>query len=249
VEGGGSNIRVSSALSVPTLDQEKEISRLLDEGTTVYLAVGAEDSPHLEVGEHRLRLIAPYVIHFYPTHLVPLPEYKDLLVPKGAVYQAIDGEPEIIVDEVPTDLQVNANFDDSVILEGFMFDPIVLKPGFTFKVAYYWSLPSETEKDLWVDILFTDEEGNVVTKGGIPIWLHSHWLGGGAYATSEWEAGEIIREEYFGLVPRSVQPGKYFIRAFLYEDALRQKSVPLIGSSSPDEGVLLGTIHVLEATD
>jgi hypothetical protein len=249
VEGGGSDIEVSSALSVPTLDQDEEISRLLDEGTTVYLAVGSEDSPHLQVGEHRLRLIAPYVIHFYPTHLVPLPEYKDLLVPKGAVYQAIDGEPDIIVDEVPADLQVDANFDDSVILEGFTFDPIFLRPGFSFKAVYYWSLPSETEKDLWVDILFTDEEGNVVTKGGIPIWLHSHWLGGGAYATSEWEAGEIIREEYLGLVPRSVQPGKYFIRAFLYEDALRQNSVPLIGSSSPDEGVLLVTIHVLEATD
>ena len=249
VEGGGSNISVSSALSVPNLDQEGEISRLLEEGATVYLAAGSEDSPHLQVGEHRLQLIAPYVIHFYPTHLVPLPEYKDLLVPKGAVYQAINGEPDIVVDGVPADLQVGANFDDSVFLEGFRFDPIVLRPGFSFKAAYYWSLPTETAKDYWVDVLFTDKEGNVVTKGGIPIWLHSHWIGGGAYATSEWNSGEIVREEYLGLVPRSVEPGKYFIRAFLYEDSLRQNSIPLVGTSSSEGGLLLGIVHVLEATD
>jgi len=249
VEGGGSNVSVSSALSVPNLDLEDEISRLLKEGATVYLAVGAEDSPHLQVGEQRLQLIAPYVIHFYPTHLVPLPEYKDLLVPKGAVYQAIMRKPEIVVDEVPADLQVGGNFNNSVILEGFKFDPIFLRPGFAFEAAYYWSLTVNTDKDYWVDILFTDEEGNVATKGGIPIWLHSHWLGGGAYATSDWTPGEIVREEYLGLVPRSVQLGKYFIRAFLYEDAQRQVSVPLIGQDASEAGLLLGIVHVLEAMD
>ena len=100
-----------------------------------------------------------------------------------------------------------------------------------------------------VILTFTDEAGNVVTKGGIPIWLPSHWIGGGAYATSEWNSGEIVREEYLELVPRSVQPGEYFVRAFLYEDALRQNSIPLVEASSPEGGVLLGIVHVLEASD
>ena len=249
VEGGGSNISVSSALSFPNLDQEEEIARLLSEGATVYLTVGAEDSPHLQVGVHRLKLVAPYVIHFYPTHLVPLPEYKDLLVPKGVIYRANLEEPQTVVEEVPECLHVGGNFDNAVKLEGFEFDPIFLRPGFPFKAEYFWSVPTETKTDFWVDILFTDEEGNVVTKGGIPIFLHSHWSGGGAFATSEWNAGEIVRDEYLGLVPRSVQPGKYFIRAFLYEDPLRKNSLPLIGSFSQEDGLLLGTIHVLEATD
>jgi hypothetical protein len=98
--------------------------------------------------------------------------------------------------------------------------------------------------DYWVDLLFTDAEGNVATREGLPIWLHSHWVGGGALPTSEWAAGSLMREQYDGLVPRSVAPGTYYLRAFLYEDDERATPAILLGTERPDLGALLAVVEV-----
>jgi hypothetical protein len=37
-------------------------------------------------------------------------------------------------------------------------------------------------------------------------------LGGGIHPTSEWRQGEIVKEEYYLLVPRDVGAGTYRIR-------------------------------------
>ena len=98
--------------------------------------------------------------------------------------------------------------------------------------------------DYWVDLLFTDAEGNVATREGLPIWLHSHWVGGGALPTSEWAAGSLMREQYDGLVPRSVAPGTYYLRAYLYEDDQRAAPAILLGTERPDLGALLAVVKV-----
>lgn len=244
VEKVQSKISVSSALSVPGLDQEAEIDRLLEAGASVYLAAASEDSPHLQMGEHRLQLIAPNVIHFYPTHLVPLPEYKDLLVPKGGVYKVLSEDPAPMVEEVPESARMSGNFGGLLALQGSSITPGAIEVGEPFELEYYWTALQPLEKDYWVDILFTDRNGNLVTRAGIPIWLGSHWIGGGAYPTSAWEPDQIYRESYFGLVPRSVSPGVYFIRAFLYEDALRQTPVLAHEGAAPDGSILLGAMEV-----
>jgi len=139
---------------------------------------------------------------------------------------------------------LNADFGHGVSLLGFHSNKASVTPGEAFQFTYYWTLAAETDIDFWVDILFTDEEGNVTTKAGFPTWLQSHWLGSGAYPTSEWKSGEIVMETYYGLVPRGVQPGRYYIRAFLYQGGPRQDPVSVAGGLLPEEGLLLGIMQV-----
>lgn len=244
VGGMGTQVEVSPALSDPGVDQEALLDSLLDAGIPVYVTVSVENSPRLQISANLLQLHAPYVIHYYPTHLVPLPEYKDLLVPMGAVYKASAENPDLTVKSVPGNDRLEASFGGKLDLLGFHIDKDTLRPGESFRATYYWSLNTETELDFWVDIQFTDEQGQVSAVGGLPIWLHSHWLGGGSLPTSDWAAGEIMRESYDGLVPVAVRPGIYYIRAFLYEDSARDKPVTLTNASASDEGALLGIIRV-----
>jgi hypothetical protein len=243
VEGKSSGVRASSALSVPGLDQDALIDELIGQGRHVYLSVSSADSPRLDVDSRRLQLVAPYVIQFYPTHSVPLPEFKDLLVPTGGIYKVIDGPSDLNVDRVPVAQQRSAGFGGVVELRGFDVDQPALARGQSFRATYYWSLSEETQTDYWADILFTDAAGSVATQSGIPLWLQSHWLGGGALPTSEWEPGTIMREVYDGLVPRLVAPGAYTIRAFIYTDSSRARALP-VTNPAPGGGVILGVIQV-----
>ena len=244
VEGRGLQAEVSTALSVPGLDQEALLDELQRAGLTVYLAVGTEDSPRLQIGSHRLQLLAPNVIHYYPTERVPLPRFKDLLVPRGAVLRALSGPADLSVPEVPAADQLNYRFAGPLELAGFHLDRLQLRNGESFTASYYWRLAEPTDVDYWVDLLFTDAEGNVATREGLPIWLHSHWVGGGALPTSEWAVGSLMREVYDGLVPRSVAPGTYYLRAFLYKDDERAEPALLLETERPDLGGLLAVVEV-----
>ena len=244
VAGKSSGVRVSSALSVPELDKDVLIDGFLEAGRDVYLSVSSEDSPHLETGSHRLQLVAPYVIQFYPTHAVPLPAFKDMLVPKGGIYRVVSEIPDLTVDQVPSSDQRSADFGGTVLLRGFHLNRTRVARGEAFQATYYWSLAQSTDTDYWVDVLFTDAAGNVATQNGIPLWLHSHWLGGGVSPTSEWTPGSLVREVYDGLVPRLVAPGSYIIRAFVYTDPSRSTPLPLEDSSFPGVGAILGVVVV-----
>jgi hypothetical protein len=243
VEGQPGDVRTSSALSVPGLDQDALIDELAGQGRDVYLSVSSEGSPRLQVASHDLQLVAPYVIHSYPTITVPLPAFKDLLVPRGAIYRVIDHPPDLSVDEVPAADRRMADFGGVIQLRGFNIDHPVLARGEAFQATYYWSLSKQTSADYWADILFTDADGNVATQRGLPLWLHSHWLGGGAVPTSEWQPGTIMREIYDGLVPRLVAPGAYTVRAFIYTDPSRVQGLPVV-DPAPGGGAILGVVQV-----
>jgi len=239
VEGQGRSVLVTNALSQIGLDQQAMIADLHSQGIPVYVAYGIDDSPRLEVDLSQLQLIAPFAIHYYPTYGLPLPEFKDLLIPKGSVYKAIPGIPELEVSAVPSDAQQQAEFGGQLRLRGFQIQPTQIAPGASFRAEYYWSLESETNQNYWADIQFVDEAGNIATRLGLPIWLHSHWIGGEARGTSTWEAGQIMREDYDGLVPRGVRPGTYWIWATVYGDPA------LEGQIGPVDGVPLGEITVV----
>ena len=243
VEGKGAKVYPLPALSDRGLDLEAFLDGLLEAGAKVYVARRWEDSPQEKIGSHPLQLLAPYLIHSMTTDLAPLPEFKDLLVPRGAVFEVLTGSPDLVVDGVPPEHRLEADFDADVSLLGFHSDKASLRPGEDFQFTYYWTLHADTDTDFWVDILFTDEDANVATKAGFPIWLQSHWVGGGAYPTSEWTPGDIVKESYFGLVPHGVKPGVYYVRAYLYSGGPRFEPVPASGAAG-EQGVLLGTVLV-----
>ncbi len=238
VEGKGLDIQLSLELSQPTLRQEALVENLLGLDVPVYVVVAIENSPRLKLDPAGLQLVAPYVAHYYPTHVLPLPKFKDVLVPMGMVYRAVSEPPDLAVPAVPQYAATEVAFDDELSLRGFSIEPGVLSPGDAFTAEYYWSVPKETDTDYWVDVLFADENGEVATQFGLPLWLHSHWIGGKAFATSNWPSDRIMRESYDGLVPRSVEPGTYYITVNVYTDSDREQRV---GS----ESAVLGTITVI----
>jgi len=238
VEGKGLDVQVSSGLSQPGLNQQALVENLLDLGVPVYVVMGIENSPRLKLNLTDLQLVAPYSALYYPTHTVPLPEFKDVLVPMGMVYRAISEPPDLAVAEVPQEVSRSENIGDKLVLRGFDIRPQIVSRGEAFTADYYWSVPAETDTNYWADVLFADENGEVATRLGLPLWLHSHWVGSEAFATSNWPANRIMRESYDGIVPRSVQPGTYYIWAYIYEDPYREEQ---LGTG----GVLLGTITVV----
>ncbi|HEX9676367.1 MAG TPA: hypothetical protein VGA07_10330, partial [Anaerolineales bacterium] len=54
----------------------------------------------------------------------------------------------------------------------------------------------------------------------------------------------LMREQYDGLVPRSVAPGTYYLRAFLYKDDERAAPAGLLETERPDLGALLAVVEV-----
>jgi hypothetical protein len=246
VEGMGTDVTVLPAISDPGLDQIQFLDGLLKAGAPVYVAVSAEESPRLEIPRDQLQLVAPYVIQSFTTPSRPLPEFKDLLVPQGMLYRAVTSPPNLSVEAVPGAAQREVQFEGGLRLRGFAFDPSTVKVGDSFQVRYYWQIDSKVEHDYWVDVLFTDAQGNAVTRGGFPIWLHSHWLGGGPFRTSQWSPGVIYREQYDGLVPRAVQPGEYQVRIVLYRGGIREEPVRVLRPVAPATSVSIATITVIE---
>jgi type III secretory pathway component EscS len=244
VEGTGFEIAVLPALSDPRVDQPLFLKGLLDAGAPVYVAVSSEETPRLSIDHDQLQLVAPFVIQSMTTPRQPLPEYKDLLVPQGMVYQAKYPPPDPVVDRVPLDHRRTGEFDTELVLLGFHLESTTVTSGKAFKATYYWKVEEDTDIDYWVDILFTDGEGNVETKLGFPLWLHSHWVGGLNLPTSQWTPGLIYREKYDGLVPREIQPGAYQIRAVLYQGGIREGRVNAKVPGDEASGILLGVIYV-----
>jgi hypothetical protein len=79
-------------------------------------------------------------------------------------------------------------------------------------VSYYWRLETPAEEDLQATVFFTNRDETLQLRYGFPLWWQSHELGGGLYPTSQWDVGEIVKEEYYVLVPRDLEPGPYYVR-------------------------------------
>ena len=174
----------------------------------------------------------------------PLPEYKDLLVPSGMFYRSVSSPPDITIDESLLVERMDVVFSGEISLVGFNVQPAKVRRGESFQATYNWQLIQETNTNFWVDILFTDSDGNVITESGFPLWLHSHWIGALANPTSTWPTGKIHREQLDGIVPREIPAGTYQIRAFLYR-GIREYPLEADGAPPSQEGTILGVIQVV----
>ena len=121
-------------------------------------------------------------------------------------------------------------FADAVSLVGFSTEPEIARRGDVVKVSYYWRLEAPAEEDLQATVFFTNQDESLRLRYGFPLWWQSHELGGGLYPTSQWDVGEVVKEEYYVLVPRELEPGPYYLRMRV------QKGTPeLTTSAAGDE--------------
>lgn len=246
VLGEGQGITLVPAISENAQELEALLADLEAGGVPVYLTTRYEDTPGNRLGPYSLRLLSPYPVQGLPTDSQPLPSYKDRLVPRGAIYRVGRGQPELDAEGVPLPAQIlESTFGNEIVLRAFSDRPARVKPGDVLELTFYWELPRAIDRDLWAEVVFTDERGRVQTEAGIPRWQASHWIGGGSRPTSSWEQGTLVEQTLQSLVPVEVSEGRYQIRLLVYGQGPRQGLLPA-EPADPDavQGVILGEVVI-----
>jgi hypothetical protein len=87
--------------------------------------------------------------------------------------------------------------------------------------------------------------GSLTVAFSSTLWASANWAESyplNAFSTSEWEQGEIIKEEYYVLIPRGLDAGLYRVRMRVYEG-------PQAGPAGPSDAgsgdvQIIGTVTV-----
>jgi hypothetical protein len=242
VEGYRRDVAVLGVSSAPGENINEFIAKQFEKGRPVYVAEGLRVDLETMRSEYYLQPVALNSIETMVTDVLPKPEYKDDLVPRGSFYRVLEEKPSLTVDEVPEDARLSVPFGESATLIGFQAEPAPGQRGDVMRLDYYWRLSEKTDENLQATVLFTDENDRVDSRRGFPLWWQGWELGGGIRPTSEWEQGEIIKEEYYVLIPRSLDAGPYRVRVRVYDG-------PLVDPASPSDAgsgdvQIIGTVTV-----
>jgi hypothetical protein len=231
VEGYRKDVLVSPLISFPGEDVNAFIADQFADGRPVYVAEGLRGNLEEIRSDYCVQPVLLNSIETMITNVLPKPEYKDDLVPKGSLYRVLEEKPAITVDAVPEDARVSIPFGETLTLVGFRAEPQPGVRGDVVRLDYYWRLSARTDQEMRATVFFTDENGLLDSRRGFPLWWQGWRLGGGVMSTSEWAPGQVIREEYFVLVPRNVDAGTYNVRLKVQEAPLDAMSDPPVGSA------------------
>jgi 4-amino-4-deoxy-L-arabinose transferase-like glycosyltransferase len=186
------------------------------------------------------------------------PEYTVRL--KGIEYAWVYPVPKPTVVQNPqVEYQAALDFDGKLLLLGYNVEEVIQKKepswlekylkGYTellsehrtfFHITYFWRCLEEMEKDY---TLATQFEGHHDKTYRID---QSHQGGNGAYPTSMWQVGEVIREEYQVEVPADYPPIRYALWVGVRDGEERLRVVNGVEVDGEDR-VRLGEIEVLPA--
>jgi hypothetical protein len=244
VEGRAPGVSLIPFFSFRDIDLDSAAQQLIDLGPPIYVSLRTEDVIGNSLGGYPLQLIAPYVVESMTTDVVPLPEFKDVLIPRGSVFRLLRTKDAAQAPEPAVPLDEPILYGEELELDGFGQSSETGSPGNTLSLSYAWRLRQPAASDYWADVLFTDDQGQVVTLQGFPVWLDSHWIGGGANPTSSWVSGDVVQETYDVLVPAGVQPGTYFIQLLIYKGGPRQDLVAPGQIGQAQDRVVLGRVIV-----
>jgi len=141
------------------------------------------------------------------------------------------GGPPAGVTVVEANPQNPLNIPLGDIIELLGFD--VQQTARSFDLVFYWQALTQPERDYTVFVHVRDEAGNTVAqKDSPPV--------GGAYPTSLWDSGEIIRDE-ISVPLDKLEPGNYEVVVGMYEFAGGER---LETSNSPENTISLQSFEV-----
>jgi len=135
-----------------------------------------------------------------PEHVVHL---------NGINYAWIYPTPQKIPDELlPTQHVQSAQLDDAVLFLGYDIEG-EFKPGRIAHLTLFWQALQPMEEDYTVFTHLIDEEGNIWgQKDNPPV--------DGLHPTTQWETGEIVRDQYDLAVSPDTAPGEYWLEVGMY---------------------------------
>lgn len=113
-----------------------------------------------------------------------------------------------------------AEFEDRLAFVGYNLSAAKLAPGDHFTIEYVWKALNAMEADYAIFVHFIKEGEWLVSETtskikrrlGFPVrqmFQQDHEPLNGAYPTSSWIPGELIREHYDVFVPPDLEPGTY----------------------------------------
>jgi hypothetical protein len=149
---------------------------------------------------------------------------------------ALEAEPRAFTPpEVGFPLQ--ATFGDTIALLGFDLTSLTAKRGESIQLTLYWQALAPPGRSYKVFAHLLDTSGNAVAQhDGIPH--------GWGYPTSEWHAGEIVRDRIRLLLPADTPPGHYRLFAGMYDEATGER-LPLLHEGQRQEGDTLQLAEIV----
>jgi hypothetical protein len=111
------------------------------------------------------------------------------------------------------------------------------RPGDNIHLTLFWQCLEEMDEEYTVFTHLVDAEGNVVAqKDNPPV--------DGFYPTSEWEPGEIVRDQYDLVISPDALPGKYQLEVGMYLADTGERLSVFQGDQETGNRVLLTEITV-----
>lgn len=154
-------------------------------------------------------------------------------IQKGGVYEVrkgIDGQ-ELTVEGPHIDHAIGVKYGDALELVGYNLDREPLKLGSRFRITYFWRALHKIVADYKVVVLITTENGEILKMPfSRPL---SHVPAYGAFPTSQWPTGKVIRERYELLSYRALRSGQYWINVSVGDEkgllSVTESRVPVEG--------------------
>jgi len=168
----------------------------------------------------------------------------------------------VIVPEPQIEQLVSINFGDKLMFLGYNVEEVVQKKRepsrlekhfnahaellpehrTSFRITYFWQCLEEMEEDYTLVAQFEGRQDRTYRIE------QSHQGVNGAYPTSFWRVGEVIREQYEVEIPLDYLPVKYALWVGV-QDPNEGENLRVVGNVDHDEGnrVRFGEIEVLPA--
>ncbi|MFQ5811978.1 MAG: glycosyltransferase family 39 protein [Anaerolineae bacterium] len=138
----------------------------------------------------------------------------------------------------PMQHTVAANLDYKALLIGYGLAAQEIEAGETLRLTLYWQALAEMEKRYTVFVHLLDSDNRIVAQ------MDSEPLGG-THPTTEWQFGEIVRDNYGLLITPDTPPGEYLLEVGMYYlPTLERLPVLDASGSAEDDRVVLGRIVV-----
>jgi hypothetical protein len=138
----------------------------------------------------------------------------------NGVWVEPDGGPELLgpvniprgtpppVEALDMQYHVEANLDGKVQLLGYNIES-GFRPGDGIHLTLFWRALQDMEKDYTVFTHLVDDGENIWgQKDNPPV--------DGFYPTSQWEEGEIVRDQYDLIISADARPGDYWLEVGMY---------------------------------
>jgi mannosyltransferase len=139
---------------------------------------------------------------------------------------------------LPMQHTVAANLDHKTLLMGYGLGAQEMEAGGALRLTLYWQALAEMDRRYTVFTHLLDADNRVVAQ------MDSEPLGG-THPTTEWQLGEIVRDNYGLVIAPDTPPGEYLLEVGMYYLPTLER-LPVLDTSGnvEDDRVVLGSVVV-----